>query len=95
MELLDNPLHDSSIKSQVERCINVGLLCVQKFPEHRPTISWVASMLGSEGMVLPQPEQPGFFIERSLADLRVTPTIEGYCTENTENMVSITMLEPR
>ncbi|KAK3036171.1 hypothetical protein RJ639_029908, partial [Escallonia herrerae] len=46
------------------RLIQLGLLCVQKYPEDRPSMSSVVLMLGSDGG-LPSPKQPGFFTERS------------------------------
>ncbi|KAL5731103.1 hypothetical protein ACHQM5_003862 [Ranunculus cassubicifolius] len=50
---------------EVLKCIKVGLLCVQKFPEDRPTMATVLSMLDSDGATLPCPKEPGFYIERS------------------------------
>ncbi|KAF9672887.1 hypothetical protein SADUNF_Sadunf11G0091200 [Salix dunnii] len=63
-ELIDAGLEDTSEMSQLLRCIQVGLLCVQKLPEDRPVMSTVVFMLANEGAELPQPQQPGFFIER-------------------------------
>ncbi|KAF8023942.1 hypothetical protein BT93_F1215 [Corymbia citriodora subsp. variegata] len=88
LELLNESLRDSAVQPQVERCIHVGLLCVQKFPADRPAMSMVASMLGSEGTVLPQPKQPGFFMESSLENSSSTSNGEDY---HTNSAVSITM----
>ncbi|XP_015170171.1 G-type lectin S-receptor-like serine/threonine-protein kinase At4g27290 [Solanum tuberosum] len=68
LELMDECLKESFSESQVLRCIQVGLLCAQKHPEHRPTMASVVFWLGNEGLVLPQPKQPGFFIERNSMD---------------------------
>ncbi|KAK2984742.1 hypothetical protein RJ640_004567 [Escallonia rubra] len=65
LELMDTCLRDTYVESQVLRFIQVGLLCVQKLPKDRPTMSSVVFMLGNEGVTLPQPMQPGFFVERS------------------------------
>jgi hypothetical protein len=92
LELLDTCLEDSCSRSEVLRCIQVGLLCVQEFPEDRPTMSFVVSMLVNEGAVLPQPKQPGFFIERSSSNADTKSRNEESCTENT---LTITMLEAR
>ncbi|XP_062087413.1 G-type lectin S-receptor-like serine/threonine-protein kinase At4g27290 isoform X2 [Humulus lupulus] len=51
-------------ESEAVRCIQVGLLCVQKRPEERPLMSAVLFMLDSENPSLPQPKQPGFYVER-------------------------------
>ncbi|KAJ0079010.1 hypothetical protein Patl1_24123 [Pistacia atlantica] len=50
-----------------KRCIQVGLLCVQKFPENRPYMSSVVFMLANEDVALPRPREPGFFTERGLS----------------------------
>ncbi|PON51257.1 Tyrosine-protein kinase [Trema orientale] len=65
LELMDPCLEESCVESQVLRCIHVGLLCVQKYSKDRPTMNSVVVMLSNEGVKLPQPQHPGFFIERS------------------------------
>ncbi|KAL4619365.1 hypothetical protein ACB092_06G074000 [Castanea dentata] len=92
LELMDPCLKESYVKSQALRCIQVGLLCVQKLPEDRPAMSSVVSMLGNEGPPLPQPKQPGFFIERSSNDAIVSTSVEG-C--HTEIALTITVMEAR
>ncbi|GFZ12439.1 S-locus lectin protein kinase family protein [Actinidia rufa] len=92
MELMDTCLKDSCVESQVQRCMQVGLLCVQKLPEDRPAMSSVVFMLGNEGAVLPQPKQPGFFIERSFVDNTTIPTCDKFYTEDE---ATITILEAR
>ncbi|XP_057471845.1 uncharacterized protein LOC130760506 isoform X2 [Actinidia eriantha] len=65
LELLDAPMEDSFTSLEVLKCIQIGLLCVQKRPEDRPTMASVLSALDSEITTLPQPKQPGFYAERS------------------------------
>ncbi|XP_058220423.1 G-type lectin S-receptor-like serine/threonine-protein kinase At4g27290 isoform X2 [Rhododendron vialii] len=91
LELMDSCLEDSYVQFQVLRCIQVGLLCVQKLPEDRPAMPAVVFMLGNEGVTLPQPKQPGFFVERSSADLDTST--EG--TYYTQNDITITLPEAR
>jgi serine/threonine protein kinase len=64
IELMNEFLRDSCNVFEVLRAIHVALLCVQRFPEDRPSMSNVVLMLSSEGE-LPQPKQPGFFTERN------------------------------
>ena len=80
------------VESQVLRCIQVGLLCVQKLPQDRPAISSVVFMLGNEGLPLPHPKHPGFFIERSSTGADVSTRVEA-C--HTDSAVTITMMEGR
>ncbi|KAI6687388.1 hypothetical protein NL676_024216, partial [Syzygium grande] len=92
LELLHESLCDSFIASQVERCIHVGLLCVQKCPGDRPTMSSVVFMLANEEAILPQPKQPGFFMERLPSSTGTSSIREEL---GTRNIVTITMPEGR
>ncbi|CAN4104115.1 unnamed protein product [Withania somnifera] len=68
IELLDERLRDScSTPHEVVRSICVGLLCVQKRPDDRPSMSSVVLMLNNEGP-LPQAKQPAFYIEGDTSD---------------------------
>ncbi|KAL8506005.1 hypothetical protein ACS0TY_017023 [Phlomoides rotata] len=62
LKLMDECLKDTFVESEVKRCIHVGLLCVQNFPEDRPAMSSVLFMLGNDEAILPDPKEPGFFI---------------------------------
>ncbi|XP_039013625.1 G-type lectin S-receptor-like serine/threonine-protein kinase SD1-1 [Hibiscus syriacus] len=87
MELMDRCSEDSCVEEQVVRCIQVGLLCVQKHVEDRPTMSCVVRMLDNEEIVtsLPRPKEPGFYVERSSGDtnpvgLNTQPSTENALT---------------
>lgn len=60
MELLDPSIAETCSQSEVLRCIQLGVLCVQDSPLHRPTMSSVILMLESENANLPSPRQPTF-----------------------------------
>lgn len=49
-------------RSDIMRCIHIGLLCVQKNVADRPTMASVALMLSSHSSSLPLPSQPGFLM---------------------------------
>ncbi|GMN67958.1 hypothetical protein TIFTF001_037020 [Ficus carica] len=89
LDLMDACFNDLYVESQVLRSIQVGLLCVQKFPYDRPTMSSVVFMLKNEGTILPKPKQPGFFIERSPSDECSKLRIDS--DSHSENAVTITM----
>ncbi|KAE8678075.1 hypothetical protein F3Y22_tig00111445pilonHSYRG00102 [Hibiscus syriacus] len=90
--LMDTFLEESCVRSEMLRFIYVGLLCVQESPEDRPPMSSVLVELTNEDATLPQPKQPGFFIQRepydSFSAIRMTTTL-------TENAVTISILEAR
>ena len=69
MELIEKPLRDSHCNlSEAQQSIHMGLLCVQECPEDRPSMSYVVSMLSSEG-ALPEPKQPGFYTARRVLEV--------------------------
>nr|XP_043636986.1 G-type lectin S-receptor-like serine/threonine-protein kinase SD1-1 isoform X2 [Erigeron canadensis] len=86
LELIDGTIKDSYSRSQVNRAIHIGLLCVQKYPEDRPNMPMVVLMLSSE-IPLPEPEQPGFFTERRPQD--------GRSSSSSYNHLSTTYIQPR
>ncbi|KAL2932332.1 hypothetical protein RDABS01_037742 [Bienertia sinuspersici] len=52
---------DPCSQSEISKCIQLGLLCVQEYPEDGPNISALISMLDiNEVSELPSPKKPGF-----------------------------------
>ncbi|KAB1222085.1 Cysteine-rich receptor-like protein kinase 25 [Morella rubra] len=86
LELLDPTLRDTYSREEVIRCIQIGLLCVQKDPADRPTMSSITLMLKSSSVTLPSPQQPAFFV-RSETD----PIIPKMGLEN-DHSIGIDML---
>ncbi|XP_045811367.1 G-type lectin S-receptor-like serine/threonine-protein kinase SD1-1 [Trifolium pratense] len=92
LELLDESLRQQCTPSEVIRCVQVGLLCVQQRPEDRPDISSVVLMLNGEKL-LPKPNVPGFYIENN-----VKPELDSSSTDHnlfSTNGLSITVLVAR
>ncbi|XP_008346134.2 G-type lectin S-receptor-like serine/threonine-protein kinase At4g27290 [Malus domestica] len=90
LKLLDASVEDSVTLHEVVRTIHVGLLCVQRNPEDRPSMSAVVLMLGGGG-VLPPPLKPGFYSERDLTELEVGHSSKA-CSVNE---VTISLVEAR
>ncbi|XP_010433941.1 PREDICTED: cysteine-rich receptor-like protein kinase 10 [Camelina sativa] len=63
LELVDASIADNFQRSEVVRCMHIGLLCVQEDPVERPTLSTIVLMLTSNTMTLPVPRQPGLFFQ--------------------------------
>ncbi|CAI9756532.1 unnamed protein product [Fraxinus pennsylvanica] len=57
---IDQTIYKAEFQGEMVRCIHIALLCVQEFPNNRPTISTVLAMLSREIVDLPVPEQPVF-----------------------------------
>ncbi|KAL0301118.1 UNVERIFIED_CONTAM: G-type lectin S-receptor-like serine/threonine-protein kinase [Sesamum radiatum] len=92
LELMDECLSNTFVESEVKRCVQVGLLCVQKYAEDRPVMSSVLLMLGTEGALLTEPKEPGFFMEGSSSSAR---SCTSDITKYEKHTMSITDLEAR
>ncbi|KAH1127735.1 hypothetical protein GYH30_016339 [Glycine max] len=81
LQIVDPNMEDSCIASEVLRCIHIGLLCVQQYPEDRPTMTSVVLLLGSE-VELDEAKEPGDFpkkesIEANSSSFSSTNAIPG------------------
>ncbi|XP_058073071.1 cysteine-rich receptor-like protein kinase 10 isoform X2 [Magnolia sinica] len=88
LELMDPSISNSHVTHEVDRCIHVGLLCVQEDPTDRPTMSSIVLMLGNESARPPSPKQPAFSTWKS-------PITANPSSDNSVNEMTISMLEPR
>ncbi|CAN0852668.1 G-type lectin S-receptor-like serine/threonine-protein kinase At1g61370 [Linum grandiflorum] len=69
--MADDAVAGSCNPSEVSRCVNIGLLCVQDHATDRPTMADVVSMFSSKTS-LPQPNQPTFTFQNK------TPNINNF-----------------
>ncbi|KAL4355814.1 G-type lectin S-receptor-like serine/threonine-protein kinase At4g27290 isoform X1 [Arachis hypogaea] len=92
LELLDEVLKEGCTRSEVIRCIQVGLLCVQQRPADRPDMSSVVLMLNGEKL-LPKPKVPGFYNDRSVT-LETDSLLKNYTSFST-NEISNTISDAR
>ncbi|KAL3742006.1 hypothetical protein ACJRO7_017484 [Eucalyptus globulus] len=91
MDIVDKSIDRTHSKEMASRCIQIGLLCVQRYASDRPTMSTVVFMLGNADAVLPSPKQPAFIDESTH-----TGDIQTRCSRTCSvNGVTITVLEAR
>jgi len=72
-------LKKAFIGSEVERCIQIGLLCVQEDARDRPTMSDVVVMLASDTVAIPKPKHPAISVGRTVLE-------EGPTLRSSENL---------
>uniref|UniRef100_A0A803N943 Uncharacterized protein n=1 Tax=Chenopodium quinoa TaxID=63459 RepID=A0A803N943_CHEQI len=89
LKLLESALGNVSAKAEAERCIQVGLLCIQEEPDKRPSIASVLLMLNTQPITIPSPVRPPAFPYRlgKKAAPRESYSIQAEC--------EITELNPR
>ncbi|KAL9160504.1 hypothetical protein ABFS82_08G204600 [Erythranthe guttata] len=92
LELMDPCYKDSFDESQVKRCIQVGLLCVQKQAQERPVMPTVLLMLSTDDTKFPPPNEPGFF---SGSCSNTAPIIASECKEASIGVITMTQEQGR
>lgn len=91
-----DPLLSSGSRTEMMRCINIGLLCVQENIADRPTMASVILMLTSKSLSLPVPSQPAFFMGKSdMSKVVELDQAQSSSGQKSENEASITELSPR
>ncbi|KAK4389159.1 G-type lectin S-receptor-like serine/threonine-protein kinase [Sesamum angolense] len=95
LEIMDPTLRASCIADQVQRCIHVGLLCVENHAVDRPTIEDVISMLKNETTSVSMPKNPAFITRNSIFDEVEKSRSEKLLTLSSANEFTITQLEAR
>ncbi|GMY37061.1 putative receptor-like protein kinase At4g00960, partial [Fagus crenata] len=90
--LIDPTLRGSPI-TEMMRCINIGLLCVQENVADRPDMTSVVFMLSGNSVTLPIPKQPAsFMLSGAISTTSLQPDSNLSCTKYE---ASITELYPR
>nr|GMD30073.1 G-type lectin S-receptor-like serine/threonine-protein kinase At4g03230 [Ipomoea batatas]GMD36892.1 G-type lectin S-receptor-like serine/threonine-protein kinase At4g03230 [Ipomoea batatas] len=87
--MMDPILLSSCNQSEVLKCINMGLLCVQEDPNDRPTMSNVVAMLVTENVALSQPKQPAFVARRRVEDTPSSSSSKKSAYSNNEVTTSV------
>lgn len=60
MDFVDGSMECMNFRTEILRCIQIGLVCVQEFPKDRPSIQTVLSMITGEIEHIPLPAKPVF-----------------------------------
>ena len=61
-----DPVLTVGSRSEMMRCIHIGLLCVQENEANRPTMAHIMTVLNSHSITLPVPLKPAFFMHSEL-----------------------------
>ncbi|RHN40721.1 putative protein kinase RLK-Pelle-DLSV family [Medicago truncatula] len=72
LQLMDPTLDNTFVPDEVQRCIHVGLLCVEQYANDRPTMSDVISMLANKYELTTLPRRPAFYVRREIFEGETT-----------------------
>ncbi|GLT54803.1 hypothetical protein SLA2020_279700 [Shorea laevis] len=82
LELLDPSLRGCYSRNEVDKCIHIGLLCVQENLAERPTMASIVVMLSNYSVTLPPPQRPGFFLHSRTESNAPSNGLEAYESTN-------------
>ena len=63
---MDASIKESIDADEVQRCIHIGLLCVEHYADDRPNMSEIVSMLTNKSAIVSLPQTPAFYVGRRI-----------------------------
>ena len=88
---VDPSLNKSFDYDEVQRCIHVGLLCVEQYANDRPTMSEVISMLTNKSEIVSSPKKPAFYVQREMS--KESLSCSELCTASTVEITTSLEIE--
>ncbi|CAI8593568.1 unnamed protein product [Vicia faba] len=98
LNILDPNIKGTYSESEVKKCIQIGLLCAQQFPNSRARIATVISYFNNDFIELPTPQEPAFSFPGQMdanPQESSSTRFKNTSTALTINELSITELFPR
>ncbi|KAK7342866.1 hypothetical protein VNO80_25822 [Phaseolus coccineus] len=89
LELVDSSTKESFDPDEVQRCIHIGLLCVQHYADDRPTMFDIVSMLTNKSAIVSLPERPAFYVGRKIIHDQLSS--KDFCTNSTVEITTSTI----
>ncbi|KAK7257036.1 hypothetical protein RIF29_30717 [Crotalaria pallida] len=69
LQLVDPSLNGMFDPDEAERCIHVGLLCVEHYAKDRPNMADIISMLTNKSAAITLPKRPAFYFEKQMYEV--------------------------
>ncbi|RDX84478.1 putative G-type lectin S-receptor-like serine/threonine-protein kinase, partial [Mucuna pruriens] len=91
LELVDPSLNGLFDLEEVQRCIHIGLLCVEHYANDRPTMYDIISMLTNKSAIVSLPRRPAFYVRREILDENLSST--ELCTSSTVEITTSLEIE--
>ncbi|GAB4831011.1 hypothetical protein Ancab_005024 [Ancistrocladus abbreviatus] len=91
LNLMD-PMMPRVCTTEVMRCVNIALLCVQENVTHRPIMSAVVLMLSSSSITLQMPSRPAFLMQTDM-DLKTPPVEQNHGANESDSSSHVVGME--
>ncbi|KAL2931199.1 Cysteine-rich receptor-like protein kinase 25 [Bienertia sinuspersici] len=69
VKLVDTRIEDEISLGEAEKCIHIGLLCIQEDASKRPRMATIVAALNGDAVVLPPPTAPHFFVQGTYSEI--------------------------
>ncbi|KAG4991703.1 hypothetical protein JHK87_025160 [Glycine soja] len=95
LSILDPNMKGSFPEIEVIRCVHIGLLCVQQYPDARPTMATIVSYMSNHLINLPTPQEHAFLLQMDPKAIVQESNSSQSSTLLSNNEISITEFLPR
>ncbi|XP_021719582.1 putative receptor-like protein kinase At4g00960 [Chenopodium quinoa] len=69
MKLVDSRMGDDISLEEAEKCIHIGLLCIQEDASRRPRMATIVAAFNGDSVILPRPTAPHFFAAGAYSEI--------------------------
>ncbi|MED6210847.1 hypothetical protein PIB30_067956 [Stylosanthes scabra] len=87
-KLIDESMENQDVE-EIERIIQVGLLCTQELPYLRPCMTEVVAMLRQKDLVMPSPSKPPFIVDSYELPQEVEFSWQSKCSDVSESSMPL------
>ncbi|KAK7257030.1 hypothetical protein RIF29_30709 [Crotalaria pallida] len=95
LKLMDPSLNDTFVHDEVQRCIHVGLLCVEHYAKDRPNMLDIISMLTNKSAAVTIPRGPAFYVRRQTLEGELFSKSIEFDINSTKEISTSTEVEAR
>ncbi|KAK7257033.1 hypothetical protein RIF29_30712 [Crotalaria pallida] len=95
LKLMDPSLNDTFVQDEVQRCIHVGLLCVEHYAKDRPNMLDIISMLTNKSAAVIMPRGPAFYVRRQTFEGEMFSKSMEFDIDSTKEISTSTEVEAR
>ncbi|KAK7257027.1 hypothetical protein RIF29_30705 [Crotalaria pallida] len=95
LRLVDPSLNGMFDLDEVQKCIHVGLLCVEHYATYRPDMSDVISMLTNKSAIVTLPKSPAFYVGKHIAGSNTFSKLLEFNSDFTKEISASTEIESK
>ncbi|KAK7257031.1 hypothetical protein RIF29_30710 [Crotalaria pallida] len=95
LKLMDPSLNDTFVQDEVQRCIHVGLLCVEHYAKDRPNMLDIVSIITNKSAAVTMPRGPAFYVGRQTFEGEMFSKSAEFDIDSTKEISTSTEVEAK